>query len=354
MKYQPITPNAGPSLYSHGAAKRAARPLPDEMLPKAAAYAARAWTLTAATKEPRLSAHARPAERMLECALLDLLMWMHNVDTDEIRRDSSLQQMPRMNVSLLGTIRRACPSEAELLIKSLGDWDALWDFLKALAPPTLAAHMNEKRAELNRDIRTRVMHWLNDLRRDVGSAGPRFDPGCEPQPTKPAPAKKINMPLLQEAAKSIRQNGEWNSLGGDIAPFAMPHVPGWPAHRALEIRDLKGTLLERMTPSRLATDKPVILILDTDRRHYSAQLDGKTVAVPDDGNCFYHAVLRALGPHDRARLVTTIGNEHSYQFSKATLMALRNATADELIQHPWRYQSALELLELVNPSGGRR
>lgn len=175
-------------------------------------------------------------------------------------------------------------------------------------------------------------------------------------PARPAPLPPLP-PLLLEAARQIRTLHAWSGVGGEIALYVMPHVKGWPAGRGLKIIGADGTPRIEIPASHenesasghrpRAAAAPVILSLDPERGHYSAQVNGRKVPTPPGGDCFYRSVLAGLGTADRTALLQSIGADVEAPFGAETLLKLRNATADQLVADPTRFAPMLELLQFA-------
>jgi hypothetical protein len=90
--------------------------------------------------------------------------------------------------------------------------------------------------------------------------------------------------------------GHWNSQAGDLVPFATARALA----RHITVvyprgsQSFEHSLIEHSLNEE-GTQKP--LYLKAEGFHYSVSHDeGKTwINVPDDGNCFYRAVLHGLG-----------------------------------------------------------
>lgn len=175
-------------------------------------------------------------------------------------------------------------------------------------------------------------------------------------PTRPAPPPPVP-PLVHEAARQIRTMHAWSGVGGEIAVYVMPHLKGWPAGRDLKIIGADGTpRIDIPTDADSGTAStqrpgtapaPVILSLDPQRGHYSAQVNGRKVPTPPGGDCFYRSVLAGLGTADRTSLLQSIGADAEDPFGDEAIQRLRNATADRLVAEPARFAPMLELLQFA-------
>lgn len=92
------------------------------------------------------------------------------------------------------------------------------------------------------------------------------------------------------------QDSHWASEAGDIAPQFITRVPNWPAGRALEVHVPERPGKPYAFGPSEAGKAPVRVWREDN--HYQALVgpDRAKVEVPGDGNCFFHAVLRAM--HD--------------------------------------------------------
>jgi hypothetical protein len=89
---------------------------------------------------------------------------------------------------------------------------------------------------------------------------------------------------------------QWNSEAGDMAPQLITRLPQWPAGRGLEVHDRESGRIYGFGDTH--RDQAPVRVL-REREHYSALVNGQCVPVPGDGNCFFHAVAKALGWPDQ-------------------------------------------------------
>ena len=154
-------------------------------------------------------------------------------------------------------------------------------------------------------------------------------------------------PLAAQAIKKIRTMGSWSNLGGEIAPYVMTEIPGWPAGRVLRIQAAGGRTVLDTFGADAGTAPPVLVSLDRRQSHYSPIVDDKPKRIPGDGDCFYRAVLIALGDRDRATLYAGLGLR-SKVVDEVAIQGLRHAVADQLERESSRYDSRLEMLNLAH------
>lgn len=141
----------------------------------------------------------------------------------------------------------------------------------------------------------------------------------------------------------LQQSGVWNEGIGDLLPLIV-NVLGWPPGRALRIVDSDHDAIHLYRPGQpelchrnggpelpAPTDDEIIL-LRHDRHFNLIRRDQDPVIeqVPDDGDCFFHCISRALDAND------------------AALSTRRMRAA--LAEHIWR---SPELLQVAGAEEGR-
>ncbi len=134
---------------------------------------------------------------------------------------------------------------------------------------------------------------------------------------------------LQDAAAEIRKPGQWFGVSGDLAPFLITRTQEWPKGLSLRIVDRAGRCATQEFGQADQRRTPVTVQLDYVGRHYSPIVNGRPLAVPTKGDCFYESVIRAMPAEDRVALFK------GTHFPKGAGMAeliqvLRHHVADEL------------------------
>ncbi len=111
----------------------------------------------------------------------------------------------------------------------------------------------------------------------------------------------------------FQQSGVWNEGIGDLLPLIVD-VPGWPAGRALRIVDSDHDAIHLYRPGQPElchrngdAELPALgedeIILLRHERHFSlirCDQDQAIEQVPDDGDCFFSCISRALDASDEA------------------------------------------------------
>jgi len=167
-------------------------------------------------------------------------------------------------------------------------------------------------------IRTIDLPKLGDLG-DPGGPAAAAPNTTSPASTswEPSPAKRAR-PEEAPAGAALgpaRQKGldilvgwihgsNWASVAGDIAPQFITRLPNWPAGRALEVF---GPGFPQPVVYRFGNTQPGQMPVQIwrENNHYCALVNGRREAVPGDGNCFFHATVKAMGRADVLALTGT-------------------------------------------------
>ncbi|MGV3346354.1 hypothetical protein ACGVWS_11680 [Enterobacteriaceae bacterium LUAb1] len=103
---------------------------------------------------------------------------------------------------------------------------------------------------------------------------------------------------VQEVIDNLGKMNNWSGQHGDIVPWLLVRLAGWPAHLSLDIYDRQSPQAPRSNfqlPGSLIITMHLALTLDIKRQHYYLGIpDGNERNMLPDGNCFYHAVLNGL------------------------------------------------------------
>ncbi|OON41082.1 hypothetical protein BTJ39_03685 [Izhakiella australiensis] len=136
--------------------------------------------------------------------------------------------------------------------------------------------------------------------------------------------------ISQIAEKFIRQDGAYDSMGGDMFPLLLASSEAWPANVALKIiDDAQHHLIDNGKQSK--EKQQSLWLLRSEEKglpHYDLiGKNGDIVAISRDGNCFFNACSQGLA---------LSGHHFSTQ-------QLRDMAADELIDNPEQYASFLDV-----------
>ncbi len=310
----------------------------------------------AVAADPRAPVPTDFASHVTEALIMEFSFWFLSVQRDQIAADHEMNQVPQVLPDLLELVRSMSPSEGRLVREAVCQSPQLWRMLCALSPSLDLNPDHVPRTPHYEAMRLRFLSWVNTINREIPTPSVRDDTGADSPPPKP-PRSPQPTPrqreLLQEAAREIRTLHTWQGLGGEIAPHAIVTLPGWPAGRPLQIRNMDGTLLDQFGPAQAPGKTPVTMLLDHREGHYAAQINGRKVPTPTGGDCFYRATLVALGTEDRTALLKAVDADDEDAFGDATLSRLREATSRQLEAEPMRFGPMLELLQLAETSPGR-
>ena len=131
---------------------------------------------------------------------------------------------------------------------------------------------------------------------------------------------------LTRWAKEIRTPGRWAGCGGEMTVAAITHLPQWPKGRPLHVFDANNKRMATFgDPS--GQGEPISVRHDID--HYDAIVDGRTVRVAPDGDCFFASVLTAMGKSGRKAL---LGAASDAGTGKSAQLRLRGLVADAVEQ----------------------
>lgn len=152
-------------------------------------------------------------------------------------------------------------------------------------------------------------------------------------PSRPVPPAKapVDDPTqfrddLTRWAKEIRTPGRWDGCGGEMTVAAITHLPQWPKGRPLHVFDANNKRMATFgDPS--GQGEPISVRHNTD--HYDAIVDGRTVRVAPDGDCFFASVLTAMGKSGRKAL---LGAASDAGTGKSAQLRLRGLVADAVEQ----------------------
>lgn len=101
-------------------------------------------------------------------------------------------------------------------------------------------------------------------------------------------------------AELITQRGNWNNLGGDLAPQVLTFLPGFEHIRLCIYRDIDDINTNQpwhdsvfINPASVNATHTIRLLYSGD--HYDTLLDtGQIIKIRPDGDCFFRSVLQAL------------------------------------------------------------
>ncbi|MGC3030499.1 hypothetical protein ACPUER_36270, partial [Burkholderia sp. DN3021] len=135
---------------------------------------------------------------------------------------------------------------------------------------------------------------------------------------------------MRTLADQIRTPRLWFHQGGDLVPILVTLSALWPQERALRILNENYDVLTSLG-ARQSDREPVTLVLRG--MHYSALIDGIEIDPARDGECFYHALLAALGKEDAGAMKRQLGlPDHASEM--AVIRALRAHLADYVEANP--------------------
>ncbi|MDL4914936.1 MAG: hypothetical protein QRY16_14430 [Enterobacterales bacterium endosymbiont of Blomia tropicalis] len=157
-----------------------------------------------------------------------------------------------------------------------------------------------------------------------------------PQPVIKSDNDELSDELIRSIAnRMIRADGAYNSDVGDIFVYILPKSRVWPKNINIGIVDEYNNM--SIFPPETAGDKDKKTIKlqhsgNGQNPHYNlyGPMD-EIIAIPGDGNCFFHALVEGLALYGY----------------KIDMQTLRNSAADEFIEHPEEYKNWLDIKKLT-------
>ncbi|MBE5251933.1 OTU domain-containing protein [Mixta mediterraneensis] len=157
-----------------------------------------------------------------------------------------------------------------------------------------------------------------------------------PQPVIKSDNDELSDELIRSIAnRMIRADGAYNSDVGDIFVYILPKSRVWPKNINIGIVDEYNNM--SIFPPETAGDKDKKTIKlqhsgNGQNPHYNlyGPMD-EIIAIPGDGNCFFHAFVEGLALYGY----------------KIDMQTLRNSAADEFIEHPEEYKNWLDIKKLT-------
>ncbi|MGU7844113.1 hypothetical protein ACV22V_32240, partial [Burkholderia sp. AW33-5] len=151
---------------------------------------------------------------------------------------------------------------------------------------------------------------------------------------------------IHALASQIRQMGSWDNAAGDLVPALLTDSPLWPRGRALMmVNEQTGQEYTLKDPEQGVPHREPVRIMRVNENHYVAMQGNTRLDVPSDGDCFYHAVLKALGTDIRP-LMRQLGFQGGSDESQV-IQALRRYLANRLETHARRYEPMVELIRIA-------
>ncbi len=148
-------------------------------------------------------------------------------------------------------------------------------------------------------------------------------------PTKMPTDPSQNIPFAKRFSTEIRKMGEFRNQHAEILPQIIYHLPEL-ANIKFEITvesDIPGQSYKIGASNEDSSRNVAAKLILSGQHYWAVSADGRKIAVPADGDCFYHAVLASLPPAVRQTIVGQASGTESVRI-------LRNKIADHVLKHP--------------------
>ncbi|WAC72517.1 hypothetical protein OU995_23685 [Roseateles sp. SL47] len=143
-------------------------------------------------------------------------------------------------------------------------------------------------------------------------------------------AKGYHVEILK-VVKDLETPYCWNTFASELPPRFLPDCSGWPVGRGLQVLNATNGNEISHEGTTVAGASPVTVVLNPVTRHYNSLLNQQLYEVAANGDCFFSAVLHAMGDSDRAALLNqanpTLPAEPTISSAVASL---RSHLADQL------------------------
>jgi hypothetical protein len=143
-------------------------------------------------------------------------------------------------------------------------------------------------------------------------------------------AKGYHVEILK-VVKDLETPYCWDTFASELPPRFLPDCSGWPVGRGLQVLNATNGNEISHEGTTVAGASPVTVVLNPATQHYNSLLNQQLYEVAANGDCFFSAVLHAMGDSDRAALLNqanpTLPAEPTIS---AAVASLRSHLADQV------------------------